>query len=399
MSAVLSVVLRLMRFDLRRYLIGAFLWLPVGVLPLAGGLLLQRLFNQLTGDRAVEPQAALWLCAAFIGVEVVRGLIMVLAWSYGVYWWDAAATVLRANILRSLLTARGPAATRLPHSSTESLARLRDDVADLVSLTDESVPLMGSAFFSGAALTIMAAIDPVITLVLVLPMLAIGVLTPLMSRTIQRLRRRARTLGAAVTSFIGEMFSGVLALKTAGADTAALARLRILNLRRRDAAVADRLATDLVDTATNATVDISVGLVLLLAASAMRRGDFTVGDFALFTSYLSWLTQLPRTVGGILYRLPQGAVALERLTRLLAAHQDARDLTRDTRVWFTEQSPPATPAAPQRDDPLQVLEARGLTVRFDDTGRGVYGIDLRIPRGSFTVITGAVGAGNTTWNL
>ena len=42
------------------------------------------------------------------------------------------------------------------------------------------------------------------------------------------------------------------------------------------------------------------------------------------------------------------------------------------------------------------MEASGLTYRYPDSGRGIAGIDLRLPRGSFTVITGRIGAGKTT---
>jgi ABC-type multidrug transport system fused ATPase/permease subunit len=118
---------------------------------------------------------------------------------------------------------------------------------------------------------------------LVLPVVVIGVLSRLMRNRIWRLHRRARELGAAVTAYIGEIFGAVLALKAAGAEDAALERLRAHNWARRDAAVRDRMATDLLDTTTGTTVEIGIGLVLLLAAPVMCRGDFTVGDLALFT--------------------------------------------------------------------------------------------------------------------
>ncbi|MEZ0070800.1 ATP-binding cassette domain-containing protein [Planotetraspora sp. GP83] len=51
---------------------------------------------------------------------------------------------------------------------------------------------------------------------------------------------------------------------------------------------------------------------------------------------------------------------------------------------------------PERGDALEVIEARGLTVRFGGSGRGLHGVDLRVRRGSFTVVTGAVGSGKTT---
>ncbi|MFI6634145.1 ABC transporter ATP-binding protein [Nonomuraea fuscirosea] len=390
MRPVTRVATRLATFDVRRYVIGALLWLPVHVIPLAGGLVLREVFDRISGHQAAALEATLWWCAAFVGVEVVRGVVITVAWTYGVYWWTAAATLLRGNVLRSVLTARGPAAARLPHSSGESVARMRDDVADAVDFTDESVSLAGTTLFALAAVPIMAAVDPVVTFVLVLPMIAVGVLSRTMRRTIARLHRRARLLGAAVTAYVGEVFGGVLAIKTAGAEDAALERLREHNRRRRDAAVRDRMATDLLDAATTTTVELSIGLVLLLAAPAMRGGDFTVGDLALFTSYIGWLTALPRSIGTLLYRLPQAAVATERLSAMMAPHEDAADLVKGTDVWLRRDPPPAATPPPHADR-LRVFEARGLSVR------GVlHDVGLRVERGSFTVVTGAVGAGKTT---
>ncbi|MEU5866751.1 ABC transporter ATP-binding protein [Nonomuraea sp. NPDC047529] len=391
----LGVTGRLIGFDPRLYVLQILLWLPVHVLPLGGGLVLRQLFDQVSGHSPATLRQSLWLCAAFAGVELLRGVVLTFAWAYGSYWWDAAATLLRANVLGSVLTARGPVAARLPSSPGESLARLRDDVAELVELADESVPLAGGVLFGGAALAVMVSIDPVVTVTLVVPMLAIGLLSRLMGRVVGRRHQRARELGAGVTAFVGELFGGVLAIKTAGAGRAALDRLRTLNARRRDAAVRSRLATDLMEAATGTTVELGVGVVLLLAAGAMRRGEFTVGDLALFTSYVGWLTALPRTIGSVLYRLPRAEVSAERLTALLAPHQDAADLTRDRTLHLRHTPSPPPAETPPVGEVLEVLEARGLTVRHPG-GRGVHGVDLTLPRGTFTVVTGAVGAGKTT---
>ena len=393
---VLLVAARLATFAWRRYVFGGLLWGLFFVLPLATGLVLKALFDQLSGARAATMDAVLWLCAALVAVEAVRGVVFWLAMNVWIYWWMGGETILRANALRSILTAPGPAARRLPHSTGEAVSRLRDDVRDLVSLTDTVVDVVSAVLFAAGAFVIMATIDPVITLVLVLPMVAVLILTRVLGMMIRRVHTRARTLGAAVTAFIGEAFAGILAIKTTGAEAAVLERLREHNRHRRHAAVRDRLLMDLVDTATGASVEVSIGLVLLLAAPAMRRGDFTVGDLALFTSYAGWLTMLPRMLGKMLYRVPQGAVATERLTRLMARHETADDLSHHSVVWFHGDPPPAMTAPLPRTDPLRALEARGLTARPGREGRGIEAVDLRVERGSFTVITGAVGAGKTT---
>ncbi|HEY6739557.1 MAG TPA: ABC transporter ATP-binding protein [Actinopolymorphaceae bacterium] len=395
-NGVVLVVARLAGFDRRRYLVGTLLWTLFIVVPIATGLLLKGLFDQLSGHRSAGMDTVLWLCAAFVAVELVRGVIFWFALTVWPYWWNGAGTVLRTNVLRSILTARGPAASRLPHSSGEAVSRFRDDVEDLIKLADNLVDLAAGVLFAIGAFAIMATIDPVITVVLVLPLSIVLVLTRSLSEVIRRIHSRARRLGAVVTAYIGETFGGVLAIKTAGAEEAVLERLREHNRRRRQAAVKDRLAMDLLDTATGATVEISIGLVLLLSAAAMRRGDFTVGDLALFTSYVGWLTMLPRVLGRMLYRFPQGAVAVERLTRLMAGHEDADDLSRFHGLYFRSEPPPARTEIPEPTDPLEVLEVRNLSVRHGDSGRGLDGVDLRLERGSFTVVTGAVGSGKTT---
>ena len=48
------------------------------------------------------------------------------------------------------------------------------------------------------------------------------------------------------------------------------------------------------------------------------------------------------------------------------------------------------------NDRLETLEVRGLSYCYPGSGRGIVGIDLRLRRGSLTVVTGYIGAGKTT---
>jgi len=50
----------------------------------------------------------------------------------------------------------------------------------------------------------------------------------------------------------------------------------------------------------------------------------------------------------------------------------------------------------ERLQPLQRVEAIGLTYTYPGSGRGIQGVDLCLERGSFTVVAGASGAGKTT---
>ena len=386
---------RLSRYLPKRYLFGGALWVIVISFPILTGLLLRALFDRFSQGTEASVGEIAWLLVAFVALDVVRQALFWLAIASWPQWWNSVQTVLRTNVLRSILCARGPAAARLPASSGEALNRFRDDVEDILLLVDIWIDLTGDAVFAAIALAIMYRIDSSVTIVVALPMVVIIVVTRALSDRIKATHSAARAAAANVSEQLGGLFGGVLSLKVAGAEKAAIARLREHNAVRRDLEVKARLLTDLLDTLTASSVSLSTGLVLLLVAPAMRSGRFTVGDLALFTAYVGWLAGLPRRVGRTLYRLRQTSVASGRLVRLLAEHEDERDLVAHNPVYFRERAP-AAPAPPPVDEPFARLEVEGITARHPSTGRGVVDVSFEVERGELVVVTGAVGAGKTT---
>jgi ATP-binding cassette, subfamily B, bacterial len=385
---------RIARYRLRRYIPGGALWALNHSLPILVGLVLKVVFDRVSSGGDVLHRALPWL-AVLMAVEAGRALEFWSAMVSWPFWWQGVVAWLRGNILHSIVVAPGPVATRMPGSPGEAISRFRDDVDDLTWFVDIWVDVAGGVIFTAVALVIMFSISPLVTIVVVLPMVAVVVGTRYLSTQIRRYHQRTRQSGASVTALIADLFSGVLTLKVAGAEEQALARFRERNSERREAAVRSQLARDLIDTVSGASIEISIGLMLLLAAPAMRRGDFTVGDLALFTSYASWLTGLPRWVGRMLARHREASVALDRLSRLMPSRQVDEVLTQ--RPVYLKSSPPVPLVADATDDDqLHTLSVRGLTARPMIGRRGIEAIDLDVTGGSFTVVTGTVGAGKTT---
>ena len=153
--------------------------------------------------------------------------------------------------------------------------------------------------------------------------------------------------------------------------------------------------------ASSDTADVGLGFLLLIAAGPMAAGNFDVGKLAVFTAYLSWLSFLPRMVGRVLARRKQAGVAFERMSGLVAdcdASNTVRPQVlpvgrREQRPRIAPLRPPRSPRSPR--SPLRMLELRGLSAEYS-TGGGVRDVCFTIEKGSFTVLTGPIGADNIT---
>jgi ATP-binding cassette, subfamily B, bacterial len=307
-------------------------------------------------------------------------------------YWERLRGLLRLNLLRSQMASGEARAGTLPASTGEAVSRFRDDVDDFLAFCDIAVFVAGELLFAAGSITIMLSIDPLITIAVVLPLGTMAFTTRIVISRIRDRRVAYRRASAAVTGLLGEMFGAVLAVKTAQAGAGVLGRLAHLDERRRRAGLRDRHVMEMLDTFNRLTVDVSVGLVLLLAVPAMRSGGFTVGDLALFASYAGSLVAMPRYTGRLIASHRQAGVAIDRMAALLPAGSAAPLVT--PRPLFDGDAARSTPLRPP--DGLRSLEVRGLTAVHPGSGRGVHDISLILVAGTLTVVTGPAGAGKTT---
>jgi ATP-binding cassette, subfamily B, bacterial len=372
------------------------MWTCFHALPLAAGLVLAGVFDALAGP-APAGFGLVALLAVLAGVETGRAFL--LRWSIMIWTssWHHMGALLRLNLLRAQMASGGPEAATLPGTPGEAVSRFRDDVDDVLLFLDTWLDVAGTGVFAAVAVVVMVRIDPVVTVAVVFPLVAMAVATRLLAARIRAWRRADREATAAVTGFLGELFASVLTIKAAGATGPALGRLGQLNRVRSRAALRDQLCSDLLDSFNASTVDVAIGLVLLLAAPAMRSGDFTVGDLSLFAAYTGHLVWLPYFTGRLLVRRRQAAVSVERMARLLPPGRPG-DLVTPRPVNLTRVgdggSPPAV--AMRRRERLELLTVDGLRAVHPGSGRGVHGVDLALAAGTLTVVSGPIGAGKTT---
>ena len=212
---------------------------------------------------------------------------------------------------------------------------------------------------------------------------------------VQQYREANRTSTGNVTGFIGEMFKGIQAVQVAAAQESMLTHFEELNENRRKNALRDRIFNQVLGSTFHNVVNIGMGLILLLAGSALREGSFTIGDFSLFAYYLSFITDMIATIGMFFARWKQAGVSIERMDRLLQGGPPSA-LVRKTPIYLSGAFPSPHDASPVQTEPLKTLSTTGLTYCFPGSEKGIVDVDLRLERGSFTVVTGRIGAGKST---
>jgi ABC-type multidrug transport system fused ATPase/permease subunit len=389
--STLRLVWEVIRYRPGRFLFCFLMWTIVHGLPLAFGILIGMVFDRLAQGSPVNETA--WAPAiAFAVLAIGRNLVIWLGDRQWINHWLEQSLQLRRNLLRWLMEA--PGSRVIPLAPGQAVSTFRDDVDDVLEYMENWVDMGGLLVFGVGAVVVMASIDARLTGILLVPLVLTMILTQALSPQIRKRRRAMRLATDRVTGFIGETFSGVQAVKLAAAEGPVLGRLHQLNETRHRAALADTFLTEALRGINRNMSTITVAIVLLVAADSIVDGTFSIGELALFLTYLPRLTDYMAFVGDIIAQHRRTGVAFERIRTLGVDAPDGELLDR-TRVPL--EGPIADIDLPDIGiDPLRKLEVRGLSHWFPDGGEGLDEVDFEVERGSFTVVTGKIGSGKST---
>jgi len=365
-------------------------WTAYFLLPLLSGWLLKLVFDALATDESITG-----LLVSIGVVEVVRWIVFAASIWVVVRWWVAGLTLMRTNMLHAQTVSGGPRAATLPSSPSEAISRFHQDTRDGVLWADSWLDGLAALSYAVGALIIMSTISRSAALVVLLPLAFVTLVTRYLTPRLYAARAADRKATSEVTNFLGETFAGLLAFRLAGREEAALTRLdQHMEVRRRTA-VRDTVLQQTIDGISSSTTDVTIGLTLLALVPAVRSGDFTVGDLALFVAYAIELGTVPRFMARLISAREQAIVSYGRMGELVA---DGRidDVFADCDVTIE----PHDVMRVREPDPdrtaLQHLRVQDLTAVYPSTDAGIRNISFEVPAGSFTVVTGGVGSGKST---
>lgn len=361
------------------------------------GLVLRAFFDYLTGDAQFSLQSIIGMQVGYVLLTIAGSVGAMLAFNH--FLFHTTALLIR-NLLGRIL--QMPGGRPLPRqadgqtmSTGQAISTLRDDTMEMsygVALIDD---LIGASVGGVFAVAVMLSINPFVTIGTFAPLLIVVFIAHRLGNWAERLRTIGRKTTSDVTGLIADMFHKTEAIKAAGAEERLVNHFRIVNSARKSAMVRDRLMTEFVDALSSGTSEIGVGLVLLLAAQSMYRGSFTIGDFALFASYVWPITHMMRLAAGLVTRYRQVGVSTKRMDEMMQGLPAGSAVAHNP--IYLRHEPPPLPYAPKTEaDKLQTLTVSDLSFNYPNSENGIADINFELERGSFTVVTGRIGAGKTT---
>ncbi|MEZ4642455.1 MAG: ABC transporter ATP-binding protein [Chloroflexota bacterium] len=364
-------------------------------------------YDKLTGT--TETAVTLWgILGIFLLIEIGRLSSTVVGSWGGMQLRTTAASLMRKNIVQAIL--HKPGAQPLPVPAGDAINRLDNDLADFSDFPTWVPEVVGHGLFTLVALIIMMRIAPLITLVALLPLVGVFFLNRFVWARFLRYIHESSAANSKVTAFLGEIFGAVQAVKVADGENGTMGYFHMLNEERRRLNVRYATFLALFRAATDHLGDIAVAVMVLLAGTAMAQGKFTIGEFALFSTYLFFAARFPATIGSYISEAAQERVVLDR-AQALVPHMPATSLVAHGDIYEmshrAEGRQPTVPfvmkTAVHRLDSLAVhgLSYQYATGDAPDTetrsvNAGIADISFTLLRGGFTVITGRIGSGKST---
>jgi len=382
----IGLIACLLRFQPQYYGLQLFIDTMWMVVQLCIGLLLQAFFNALPNARSEE--SYLWsLLGALLAVALVR-TVFLLFHAYVVRTWMFS---MHRNLLRRLLEL--PGARSVVGPPGEVISSLRDDAVILMGMLRIISSNVANFIFAIASFVILIHINMLITLLVFLPLSSVIIVGQAIRQSLNRYRRASREATARLTGAIGEIFTATQAIQVAGAERPVQAYFERLSEDRRTKMVRDAVLSSTFYAVIWNTVQIAIGVILLLAAQPSVH--IRPGDLAIFISYIGSFGDFVQDFGWMLAQRAQIGVSFERLRRLLQGAPATRLAEIDS-LFLHGPLPEHTLMSKTENDSLERLDVSGLCYRYPESGRGIEQINLNLTRGTLTVITGRVGSGKTT---
>jgi ATP-binding cassette, subfamily B, multidrug efflux pump len=299
---------------------------------------------------------------------------------------------LRNDLFRHL--ERLPLAYYQTHPTGDLMSRLVNDISAVrMMLGPGALNLANTPIYYVYALSIMASIDPVLTVAALAPYPFMLFLVKRFSRRLMEGQLRVQEGLAEMSTLIQENVSGIHVVKAYGREVEEQARFARLNADFRKASLDLGKARGIMPPLTRSVSALGILVVLWLGGRRVASGLLTIGDLVAFIGYLHLLAWPTMALGWMLSIVQRGRVAMMRLEEIFSSEPSIADPP-----GAAAAADGSTAAARHAADLRGEVELQGVTFAYPGAAdRPVLrDIDLHVPAGATVAVVGRAGAGKTT---
>ena len=376
------LILRHLRANLRAFVLGSLCLVATSALTLYVPWLLKEAIEAL---RRGTPMRQVTLYAGLI-VAVAAVLCVIRTWSR-LYILGAARRIvcdIRNEVYAHLIGL--PASFYARRRTGEIMSLMVNDLMLVRSLFGPGIlNVLNVVLLYSAGLTLMALLDPVLTLVAVLPypFLLAGVFK--VSRTIHRRSNATQEQLAEISNKAQETLSGINMVKAFARETGEADAFGRLSLEYRRRSLGLARSRGLIVTIMGGLGGVSTIAVLWLGGRHVIEGSLSLGGLVAFMSYLALLAGPTVMMGWVLGVFQRGLGAIARIEQIRSIRSDL----------------PGDRAAGPGPEIRGTVTFSGLDFSYPEGGdrpaRPVLrGIGLEVPSGTTLGIVGRVGSGKST---
>ncbi len=242
------------------------------------------------------------------------------------------------------------------------------------------IVLVDIILLGGATLAIMAATNPKLTALAMIPMPLLIIVTKTLGKRMHTFHTSAQESFSMLTELVRESFFGIRIIKVFNFETLTGKRVKEASTDYFKKNLKRAFLTALLKPLLGLFFNISTLIIIFYGGFLVIQKTITPGELAAFLQYLGILAWPIIAIGWITNMFQRGMASLERINLLIDAKPDVT-------------SP---------EDPSRLSKIRGDTV-FNNVsfayGKNQYvlkNINLRIHKGSRIGITGPPGSGKTT---
>jgi ATP-binding cassette subfamily B protein len=262
------------------------------------------------------------------------------------------------------------------------MSRMTNDLAAVRMAAGPAYMYLVNTFVGTViALALMIWIDPWLTLVSMVPMVALPPVTVGFGSVIHRRFEGIQEQLSRLSTMAQENLSGIRIVKAYGREGQQSERFRGLSEEYLERNMGLARVSGLFHPLLGLISGFAMVVALLVGGRAVMRGSITVGDFVAFTLYLGMLSWPMIALGWVVSLFQRGAASMGRINRIFGVE----------------------PAIGEPEDPVEPgtlrgeVEFRDVSFRYPGTEREVLrDVSFTVPAGSMLAVVGATGSGKST---